>query len=519
MLFQYLRLFKLQNKPADPRSATKAGWGYFFYLMVSLGLNQLNAQTVPIGAIDDIDLRSKQLMGQYDSSVSFTVRPLLQFNKADWKHAVFSALPLTIIQQYNTHHPYGWNDGSMIAAKGYQALISGGFYASYGAVEVQLMPELIYAANPAYESNTAYGSNTGGVYQRVLPGQSSIKLSAGAFSIGLSSQNLWWGPGIHSSLLMSNNAPGFIHGFFSSKKPVKTPIGTFEWQLIGGKLTANDARPYENFNLKTPTSPLDPDWRYLNAYVISYQPKWVPGLFLGMTRALQRYKQDLVLSGSSFLNKYIPVLTKAFQKQNAQNDDAQRTDQLASFFVRWVLPKSKAEFYAEWGYNDYNQNIRDYLMGPTHSAAHLIGFKKIVDLKKDTHLDFGFEMTQMSQSPDYILRDAGNWYIHGQILQGYTNDNQILGAGAGLGCNVQSLTATWINDWKHLGILLERVEHDPQYHADKWNDISIGLMPQWKYQNLTFSGIFQFINSSNYAWEKDVNRSNLHSRISVRFSL
>ncbi|MES2003062.1 MAG: capsule assembly Wzi family protein [Bacteroidota bacterium] len=491
--------------------------GFFFGLIACFLTTTVAGQAITIGSAEDMRLRNEQLLGKFDSSVSFTVRPLIRSKETNWKKPLFSVLPLTLIQQYNTHHPYGWNDGAMIAANGYQAMLSAGIRASYGAFEVQLMPELVYANNPSYASNTAYGSNAGGPYQKLFPGQSFIKASIGAISAGLTSQNLWWGPGIRSSLLMSNNAPGFVHGFISSRKPAKTPIGDFEWQLIGGKLTADDNRAYENFNLKPPASPLNKDWRYLSAYVISYHPKWVPGLFLGMTRAIQRYKQSLVLSKGNFLNEYIPVVAKAFSKQNEQGDDTLGTDQLASFYARWVLPKAKAEFYVEWGYNDYNYNTRDYLMGPTHSAAHLVGFKKIVELTKDSYLDFGVELTEMSQSPDYLVREAGNWYVHGQIFQGYTHQNQIMGAGAGLGCNVQSITATWVKGMKQWGILLERVERDPQYHANKWTDLSIGIMPQWKYQNLLISGIVQFINSSNYAWDKDVNRFNVHSRLSVQY--
>ena len=236
-----------------------------------------------------------------------------------------------------------------------------------------------------------------------------------------------------------------------------------------------------------------------------------------MTRALQRYRQEISLSGSSLLSKYLPILTKPLQKQNAQADDTMRTDQLASFFLRWVFQKAHAEFYIEYGVNDYNQNVRDYVMGPTHSAAHIVGFKKIIPLNTGAYLDIGAEMTQMSQSPDYLVREAGNWYVHGQVLQGYTHQNQVLGAGAGLGTKVQSLTATWIKGWKQLGVLLERVERDPQYHANKWIDLSIGILPQWKYKNMIFSGKFQFINSSQYAWVKDVNRFNLHSRVEVQY--
>ncbi|MBI2283799.1 MAG: hypothetical protein HYU71_08840 [Bacteroidetes bacterium] len=488
------------------------------FILLSLSISiSLSAQSIVIGSVEDLELREKQLLGKYDSSVSFTVRPLYQNRSTDWKKPKLSVLPLVFTQQYNSHHPYGWNDGAMMASKGYQAMLSAGVHAQYGSLEVQVKPEMVYANNASYAPNTAYGSNAGGAYQKLFPGQSYVKLSAGAVSVGLSSQNLWWGPGTRSALLMSNNAPGFVHGFISSRKPLHTPVGDFEWQLIGGKLTSDDNRAYENFNLTTPSSPLPKDWRYLSAYVISYHPKWVPGLFLGMTRALQRYKQDIKLSGTSFLNQYIPVLTKSFQKANAQYDDTMRTDQLASFFLRWVLAKAKAEFYVEWGYNDYNQNVRDYLMGTTHSAAYIVGFKKIVALSKEKYIDLGFEMTQMSQSPDYLVREAGNWYVHGQVLQGYTHQNQILGAGAGLGTNVQSVTATWVKEHARLGFLLERVERDPQYHAAKWTDLSIGCMPQFKKDRFVFSGILQMIHSSNYAWDKDVNRWNLHARLQVGY--
>ncbi|MFK5143427.1 capsule assembly Wzi family protein, partial [Klebsiella pneumoniae] len=69
--------------------------------------------------------------------------------------------------------------------------------------------------------------------------------------MGISSENLWWGPGIYNSLLMSNNAPGFWHLTFNSRKPLKTPIGDFEWQLIGGKLVEDTSALLEIKNLTT----------------------------------------------------------------------------------------------------------------------------------------------------------------------------------------------------------------------------------------------------------------------------
>ncbi|HTM92943.1 MAG TPA: hypothetical protein VL095_11010, partial [Flavisolibacter sp.] len=61
-------------------------------------------------------------------------------------------LPLTFRQQYNTHHPYGFNDGSMIPAKGYQAQLSSGIFLKTGLLSLQLQPEFVFARNNSFPS-------------------------------------------------------------------------------------------------------------------------------------------------------------------------------------------------------------------------------------------------------------------------------------------------------------------------------------------------------------------------------
>ncbi len=513
MLFRFPKLFRHTPKCRHPQLIV-AG---FFLLQVLVLQNLLSAQTIPVGTFQDQELRSKQLLGLYDSTVSFSVRSLVTEPevKMNWKKPFLKILPVTIIQQYNSHHPYGWNDGAMIPAKGYQSLISAGIYGSYGPLAIQVQPEFVFAANNNYQFNNAYGSKTTGSYTKLYPGQSAISLSAGSFSIGYSTQNNWWGPGIRSSLLMSNNAPGFGHFFFKTRKPLRTPIGSFEWQLIGGQLQSDDNLSYENNHLLANT--LVSKSRYLSGLVFSYQPKWVPGLFVGFTRSVQTYSAYNEVAELSFFEKYIPVLALAVQKKNNFFDDTLYRDQLASFFLRWALPKANAEFYVEYGFNDYGVNTRDYLLGPSHSAAYIAGFRKIKPLRDKQRLEFGLEITQMSQTPDWMVRNAGNWYVHSQVSEGYTHQNQILGAGAGFGANVQSITTTWVNGWTQLGILIERIDRDPQTHVNKWVDFGVGVLPQWKFNQYLVSGKFELINSKNYIWEKDLNRLNFHTRLSIAY--
>ena len=67
----------------------------------------------------------------------------------------------------------------------------------------------------------------------------SSKFNFNNISIGISNENLWWGPSIRNGIA-SNNASGFNHITFNSNKPIETIIGNFEFQFITGKLVGPD---------------------------------------------------------------------------------------------------------------------------------------------------------------------------------------------------------------------------------------------------------------------------------------
>jgi hypothetical protein len=490
----------------------------FFLIFCSLFfLNHLQSQSYTLESMNQNQLRNQQLLGNYDSTVSFSnqFNNIVLVGKPNWKKPTVSLLPIVLTQQFNSHHPFGWNDGAMIQAKGYQMLARPGVNMQYGIFEAQIAPEFVFANNGNY-ATSQYGNPNNKSYTKLFPGQSFIKAHYGAISVGVSTQNLWWGPCIYSSLLMSNNAPGFLHAFIGTRKPIKTPIGSIEFNLIGARLNSTSSIGYENNHLQPRN--INNDWRYLNAYVINWQPKWIKGLFLGMTRSLQQYGEESLNRPAGFASKYIPVLGLAVQKQNNFGDDTLGRDQLASFFLRWVLPKANAEFYIEYGKNDYGINFRDYINGPTHSSAYTVGFRKLIPKTEAKYIQLETELTQLSQSPDALVRPAGNWYEHFQLFQGYTHQNQTMGVGAGFGANLQTFSATLVNGNLRNGFLVQRVERDPIGKLNKWTDFSIGWMPQWTYKNMILGAKVQLIRSNNYSWEKGSNPFNLHSRLMVQYN-
>lgn len=466
-------------------------------------------QQLVIGTAEEDSIRMVQLAEKYDPDVSMTVRPLYIRPTQSDKKFQLKPLPISLTTQWNSQRPFGWNDGSMILARGLQTQVRFGAYLKMGIVEIQVAPEWVYTTNRMYDTSLNWGTQSGTNYNKLFPGQSSVGVRLGGVSVGVSTQNLWWGPGIRSSLLMSNNAPGFLHVYLRSNRPLKTPIGKFEFQLIGARLEGDSTRPYENFHLKRVRERFPANWRYQSAFVFSYQPKWIPGLFLGMTRTLQRFQRDIGLGGGGFLQRYIPVLTKAFQKKNEQNDDVENTDQLASFFFRWLLPKSGFELYGEWGYNDYKQNVRDYVMDATHSAAYIIGIQKLYVSDK-FQLLLGAEVTKTAESPSNLLRGAGNWYVHDGD-NGYTHQNQIIGAGAGFGSNVQSFRLQYFPTKKTafpVQFQFDRIVRDPNSFPTDWIDYSWQLQSRWRKKCVTLLPQLGMVTARSYQWREGSQKLN-----------
>lgn len=545
-------------------------------------VNNVKAQSVPVGTpvLDDY-YRRQQLLGKGDSITSFTVRPIFPaaagkvrdvydpdstLKKDHWISSgpisfagglgTFQILPLSWQQQFNSDHPYGWNDGAMIPAKGYQTMVSGGLYIKVGPLSIQLRPEFVYAANPSF-NGFATGHNDqelkqyynyqnyidwperygNGSYNKAFWGQSSIRLTFGPASIALSNENIWWGPGIRNSLILSNNASGFKHISINSVRPINTYIGAFEFEAIAGRLESSGIPPLLVTSTSAGTNlylPKTADWRYFAGFNLNYHPKWVEGLTLGLTRTFDAYGKDV-----NTFSEYVPFFFP-YQKQNTSDGDPIPRDQYTSLYARWLFSKAQAEVYFEYGLNDNSYNFRDFIGSPDHSRAYIFGLRKMIPISgsNDQHILFSAEVTQLSQTPDRLVRQASGWYIHSVVRDGQTNEGQILGAGTGSGGNLQSMGVSWVSGLKKLGVRFERYEHNVDFsdynftdingNSRKWVDLAFALQGEWSYKNLIFNATLEEIKSLNYEWVlKDYDPSkyyiphndiyNLHAELGITF--
>ncbi|GAA3994872.1 capsule assembly Wzi family protein [Mucilaginibacter dorajii] len=533
------------------------------------------SQTITVGSYAEDIARRNQISGTSDNPFSFSIRPVnsqwgntgadsaLSGLVASKPYAKFNfmsipsgiqVLPLNWLNEYNVKRPYGYNNSSLYPNKGYQTMLSGGFLLTAGILKIQLKPELVYAENKPFNTfadvqannnnqqllaayfNTIYGIDAperfgNKAITHLYPGQSKITLNYHSIEAGVSTENLWWGPGIKNAIMMSNSAPGFFHWTFNSSRPVKTIVGSFEWQIIGGNLKQSGYAPDEVSKLIYAGdlySPKPTVSRYISAYTVNWQPKWLKGFYLGVS-SYDYLDKDSTYHSKSFIRKTIPVITGSSAKANDVNngDKGDGQDFAYAFNIRQLLPLYKAEIYFEWARNDRWGNINDLIEEPEHSAAYTFGGRKLFELSKGGFIQIKSEITQLQRAATYLLRDEPSWYIHGASPRdGYTNQGRYIGAGIGPGSSSFILDLSYLKNYNAYGFTFERQLHnnDLYYSAfagtgnynTHWVDLSGTFYGNIRFKNYLVSADVTPVYSLNYEY-KNGSSYNLHARLNFTY--
>ncbi|MGY6521253.1 MAG: capsule assembly Wzi family protein [Mongoliitalea sp.] len=537
---------------------------FFIFLVLIIGISTSYSQNLPSGyPVLEEKLRRDQLLQLGGNNTGFLLRPInYNFDSLSYslqRNSRFTFLPVLTTTFFNSKRPYGPAPYGMIPNVGLANYLTGGVAFKNKFLSIQLQPELILAQNNPFNGSPnnwndnllslrfwdwnfgdfpeRFGSDT---YSKFWWGQSKLAFRFGAFEFGASTQNIWWGPGQWNSLLFSNNARGFPHLTLNTHKPAKTFLGNFETQLLIGRLESSNLLPSQNNDWNQRFfRPLSSDWRYLNALLVSYSPKWLPNLNIGFGRTFQVYNES---RGNNF-DDWLPVF-EAFQKErffidgNSVEFDANDRDQQVSIFTRYVVPKANAEVYFEFGRRDHALNWREFILNPEHARAYLFGFKKLVSLSDEKHLQLRGEITHQQESVNRYVRYPGlrgyhSWHMH-DTQRGFTNFGQPLGVSLGPGSNVQTIEVALVENFNKFGVLFERLENNQgffnrafgqQNEHRPWIDLSVGLLFDKQWDNLLLSSRLQFINGRNYQWQlhpdstpefpRGQNLFSVHSQVSL----
>ncbi len=221
--------------------------------------------------------------------------------------------------------------------------------------------------------------------------ETQFYLNHNGFGGGFSNANMWWGPGMHSSLMMSNNTTGFGHlmlGTINEKR-------INDWGFNGRYI-------FSKFGSKSESQP------YYSGFIFNTTYYSVPTITFGFSRAF--------LSGSKNTNYDISMLEAALlpfqlvkiEKPKNQDDFLNPVDQNYAAYINLRFPESGLVLFLEYGRKEGPENINDLLLHPDHSRAYIFGVRKY-GLFNNINLMFGFEYANLIQTAFWQLRDTPDW--------------------------------------------------------------------------------------------------------------
>lgn len=217
-----------------------------------------------------------------------------------------------------------------------------------------------------------------------------------SLGIGLSNASLWWGPGIHNTLSMTNNTVGFPHFMLGTLKEIR-------WKKIGinGRYTfarMNEEKGYRAtyFTALTGTMTI-----YSNPIItLGFSRNYMTG---GVDVGVPWHAKDaakIVFEG---------VFIENLKKKQYSINGHDPWDQTLSTYIVLDFPESRLKLFIEAGVNDNRQNILDLRSEPDHATASVIGFRKY-GFFSNPDLLLGFEYTNLVRGKFHIFRGTPNWY-------------------------------------------------------------------------------------------------------------
>ncbi len=344
---------------------------------------------------------------------------------------------------FNTHAPYGQNDGGLWQGKGYNTSLSAGARLEAYGFELTVKPQLSFSQNAAFDLLPSgydspygyfwgYGGNKGidapqrfgnRAFWNFDWGDTEIRWSWHGLTVGFGTQAVWLGPAHAFPILHSNNAGGYPKLDIGLRRTAVTIpwidwyAGDIEARIWTGCLTESGYFDNDASN----------DRNMIHGLTFSYAPSFAPGLVLSANRVC------LVKWDWANLKYIVPLAENTHVGEHGAGED-----QKMSVSFRWTFPQVGFELYGEIGKDDFS-NYK--IPNPMHTLVYTAGLKKTFTFS-EKHRVYGelvFELSNMEMSQDFQWQWPYSFYFHHQVTQGYTNRGQILGNGWNPGGNAQFL--------------------------------------------------------------------------------
>ena len=471
-------------------------------------------------------------------TIDENISHLWQENNLGSKRYLFGDLYMKIygpelFMSINTAAPYGQNDGVLWQGRGFNALLKGGVrFEGYG-LELTFKPHIAFSQNANFDiiaSNydSEYGYFWGYAHNIGVDapqrfgdkaffdwdlGDSEIRYTWKTLTIGFGTQAIWLGPAYLNPILHSNNAPAYPKFDIGLRRQrVTLPLlgwylGDVEARFWLGQLSESDYFDNDNSNNHT----------MIHGLAFAYAPSFLPGLTLFANR--------ICLVPWEFENlKYI-----------FPSSDNVIEDQKASFGFSWMFPKVGFEVYGEIGIDDYViDGFVGYARHPFHTTVYTAGLKKALQIIPEKAIKgeiiFEFNWMQMTQTFYYKGHLAKySFYMHHQLIHGYTNKGQWLGNGSSPIGNSQILKFILYYPKGNSQIILARNNPDINYvithggHDNNyWANFIVGIQSAYFIRpSLLLSGglLYDFIINQYNRREPVSNDNMLVHNFSLQFAI
>lgn len=400
-------------------------------------------------------------------------------------HVSYTLLTPEVTFGNNSELPYGFNDGPIWQGRGINLQAIAGVAASYGPVRVIFAPQYLSSENRPYQT-VPYPQNAkeqrsvwanpfhpppnsidlplrfgDKPIRQFVWGQSSVSLRLPIVEAGLSTENVWWGPGIQNAILWGSQGAGVPSAFVRTGSPVQTRLGTWDAWYTVGSLRESD------FFGRSPGN----DPRSMGAFAVTWRPPRSTGVEFGIAR--------LVILANSISAHTIFAPLRSVGRPNSSDSLAPGTrDQITSLWTRWAPPGVGFEAWVEWARFEEPASLRDLLESPGHSQGYTVGLQWARRVQRGSVRVWG-EVTYLEPSASLRLRPEGITYASRSVPQGFTVRGQPLGAGIGPGSSSQWVGSDWIHPNWRVGAYLARVRWDnavlftPIVPYTRYEDVSL----------------------------------------------
>ncbi|MEE9572978.1 MAG: capsule assembly Wzi family protein, partial [Candidatus Neomarinimicrobiota bacterium] len=381
-------------------------------------INSLSAQLyIPADSFDLLFTEQKIMMGGDDHG-SLMIRPVIPQIKQS--RGVWS-LKLRNEFFYNSDAPNLENTSNRWIGKGVSFFTSANIAYNSEFIFASIEPYYFISQNndyiepqrlPIFSQLNDNRPHIETPYTSIGIREAQLYLNFNGFGGGFSNANMWWGPGFHSSLMMTNNTTGFGHLMLGTINEKRIKNWGFNGRYVLSK-----------FDKKNASKP------YYSGFIINATYYSIPTITVGFARAF--------LSGGKNTNADISLLEAALlpfeivkiERPNNQEDLLNPVDQTFTGYINLRFPKSGTVLYLEWGRNEGYKSFEDFILTPDHSDAFTIGVRKY-GLFNNINFFAATEYTNIAHSSFWKMKATNDWYSNSQFDY-YTYDGRLWAAHSG----------------------------------------------------------------------------------------